>query len=284
VRRELKAGVLGLGVLALLGVVALAARGGHPTGNGRVSERQVPPEVESSLLTLMVVFYAVLFVALVIAAFRYRQSWREPDSNWLRNFATVVAVMTLLTVGYWAIARLAKTPTDERAAIAREQRIPKLTERRVGPRHATFNWPLALSVVGLVLVGGTVVFLRARRSRPTNFRRSVAEDLADAVGTTIEDLRRERDARRAVIAAYANMERVLASHGFARQGAEAPFEYLARILGGLNVRESAVRSLTQLFEYAKFSVHEIDSAMKEEAIAALEDVRTDLRGKEMLAA
>jgi hypothetical protein len=284
VKRELKAGVLGLGVLALLGVVALAARGGHPTGSGRVSERRVPPEVESSFVTLMVVVYGVLIVALVIAAFRYRQSWREPESNWLRNFAIIAAVMTILTLGYWSIARLAPTPTDERASIAREQRIPKLPERPVGVRHAKFNWPLALSVVGLVLVGGTVVFLRARRSPPPNVRRSVEEDLAQAVGTTIEDLRRERDARRAVIAAYANMERVLASHGFARRGAETPFEYLARILGGLNVRESAVRSLTQLFEYAKFSVHEIDSAMKEEAIAALEDVRTDLRRKEMLAA
>jgi hypothetical protein len=45
-----------------------------------------------------------------------------------------------------------------------------------------------------------------------------------------------------------------------------------------------VRSLTQLFEYAKFSAHEIDSGMKEQAIDALEDVRDDLRREEILAA
>ena len=38
----------------------------------------------------------------------------------------------------------------------------------------------------------------------------------------------------------------------------------------------SVLDLTQLFERAKFSPHEIDAAMKEESIAALEAVREDL--------
>jgi hypothetical protein len=80
------------------------------------------------------------------------------------------------------------------------------------------------------------------------------------------------------------MERMLGAHGHARRRAEAPFEYLARILRELNVRESSVRSLTRLFEYAKFSRHEIDAGMKEEAITALLAVRDDLRSEERAAA
>jgi hypothetical protein len=135
-----------------------------------------------------------------------------------------------------------------------------------------------------VLAGGTIVFLRMRPTPPPRSGATLEEDLAEAVDTTIEDLRHERDARRAVIAAYANMESVLASHGLERLRAETPLEYLARILRALEVRENAVRSLTQLFEYAKFSAHEIDAAMKEEAIGALEDIRDDLRREEVLAA
>jgi hypothetical protein len=42
------------------------------------------------------------------------------------------------------------------------------------------------------------------------------------------------------------------------------------------VRAPAVKDLTELFERAKFSTHEIDQPMKERAIAALVSVREDL--------
>jgi hypothetical protein len=154
----------------------------------------------------------------------------------------------------------------------------------VPARAAEFSWLLALSIGGLIVVGATIVYLRSRRSRPPTTRTTVEEDLAHAVESSIDDLRSEPDARRAVIAAYANMERVLATHGLERRRPEAPFEYLARVLSRLDVRESAVRTLTRLFEYAKFSPHEIDAGMKSDAIAALEEIRDDLRRSEALAA
>jgi uncharacterized membrane protein len=285
VARELKAGLLGLAIVSLLVVVAFAARGGHPTGDAEVTERSVPHAVENTFVTLILVVYAIMVVAVLIAAFRYRGSWQEPQSDWLRNFIVIFALMSLIGVAYWALSSRPPGNLPQVGSLARNQKIPELTERsRVPPRHAEFNWPLAVSVVVLVLVGGTVVYLRLRRPDPPQARATVEEDLAEAVETTIEDLRRERDARRAVIAAYANMERVLALHGFERRRAETPFEYLVRILRRLDVRESAVRSLTELFEYAKFSAHDIDSGMKEKAIDALEDVRDDLRREEVLAA
>jgi len=77
---------------------------------------------------------------------------------------------------------------------------------------------------------------------------------------------------------------VLASHGLPRKREEVPYEYLARVLTALQVRESAVRTLTELFEYAKFSPHEIDPAMKEHAIESLVAVREDLQVTRELAA
>ena len=80
-----------------------------------------------------------------------------------------------------------------------------------------------------------------------------------------------------MIAAYARMEGVLARHGHARDPAETPFEYLSRILLSLQVGGSAVRELTELFERAKFSAHDIDDTMKERAISSLLSVRDALR-------
>ena len=63
-----------------------------------------------------------------------------------------------------------------------------------------------------------------------------------------------------------------------------PYEYLARVLRVLQVSESSVRSLTELFEYAKFSPHEIDETMKEQAIESLVAVKKDLELRQELAA
>jgi Domain of unknown function (DUF4129) len=284
-QRELKAGALGVALVGLLLVVTFAARGARPGGEAEFVERSVPRAVENTLITLLTVTWGLLILAAIILAFRHRQTWREPDSHWLRNFAIVSTFMTLVIVGYWSISRRPANEAQRDGSVARELKIPEITKRgKIPPRDAEFNWPLAVSFVCLVLAGGTVVYLRLRRTPPAGPRATVEEDLAQTLDTTIEDLRRERDARRAVIAAYANMEKVLASHGFERRRAETALEYLGRILRGLAVRESAVRSLTRLFQYAKFSAHPIDAAMKEEAITALENVRDDLRRDEALAA
>jgi hypothetical protein len=94
---------------------------------------------------------------------------------------------------------------------------------------------------------------------------------------TLDDLRRERDPRRAVIAAYARMERSLGGYGLPRRPAEAPLEYLGRVLAELAGSAAAARRLTRLFERAKFSEHAIDVKMKVDAIDAVVAVRDELR-------
>jgi Domain of unknown function (DUF4129) len=93
---------------------------------------------------------------------------------------------------------------------------------------------------------------------------------------TLDDLRAERDPRRAVIGAYARLERTFAAHDVAREPSETPREYVDRALDRLGVSAFAVRRLTQLYERAKFSPHEIDAAMKDDAIDALAGLREEL--------
>jgi hypothetical protein len=100
--------------------------------------------------------------------------------------------------------------------------------------------------------------------------------VAEALGDMIAELRAERDPRRAVIRAYSGMERTLGARGLPRHAYEAPFEYLERILTGVQASAHSVGRLTNLFERARFSEHTIDAQMKDEAIDALVALRGQL--------
>jgi hypothetical protein len=100
--------------------------------------------------------------------------------------------------------------------------------------------------------------------------------MVSALDASLDGLRAERDPRRAVIAAYARLERVLGDARRPRRPPEAPLEYLARVLTELPVSAPAVQRLTDLFEWAKFSPHRVDPVMKDQAIEALQRVRDDL--------
>lgn len=283
-----RAGALALLIFGFLVLVTLAASGGRPTLHGHLAERPVPNTLQDSWVTLLTITYAVVIVGVLLTVFRRRRGWQDPGSHWLRNYCIILVFMVLFTgIGYFVIThghfreRLQKQQAQQGQTHTRRP-VPL---KALPARHAHFQWPLALGLGALVLLGGVwVVVRRDRRPEPGFPEESVEEELARAIGSTIDELRQERDARRAVIAAYANMERILASHGLARGRAEVPYEYLARVLGVLQVSESSVRSLTELFEYAKFSPHEIDQTMKDQAIESLVAVKKDLELREELAA
>ena len=284
----MKASALALLIFGFLVLVTLAASGGRPTLHGHLAARPVPNTLQDSWVTLLTITYAVVIVGVLLTLFRRRRGWQDPGSHWLRNYCIILVIMALVTgIGYFVIThghfreRLQKQQAQQ--GQTRTRRLAPL--KALPARHAHFQWPLAFGLVALVLLGGVwVVVRRDRGPEPRINEESIEEELARAIGSTIDDLRRERDARRAVIAAYANMERILGSHGLARGRAEVPFEYLARVLRVLQVSETSIRSLTELFEYAKFSPHEIDETMKKQAIDSLVAVKDDLELGQELAA
>jgi uncharacterized membrane protein YhaH (DUF805 family) len=286
------AGAVALLIFGFLALVTLAAAGGRPLWHGQQSARPVPHTVQDSVITLVAIAYAVPVIALLVMVFRRWHRWNTPDSHWLRNSLASLAVMGMITgIGYLALTnghlRERGQALFQQARQGQAQPPGKSSGGAQPPeRAAHFQWPLALGLGGLVLLAGVWILVKRHRRlpEPISAEETVEQELAQAIGSTIDDLRGERDARRAVIAAYANMERILALHDLARRRAEVPHEYLARVLRLLNVRESAARELTELFEYARFSDHEVDLAMKESAIEALVVVKEDLEGAGELAA
>jgi hypothetical protein len=267
--------IVGAGVLlaVLLVVVALASRG--QLGGERSADAALRPALPPGVFAY--VYAGLLGLAVVaIPCFFYVYARETPYSRARRRRARMAP---FVLVAFAAVALLLGTRWGDeiRAALGELQ---FWTDGPSGRRGTTATppapeWTTTVVVSSVLALGaGSAVAWRVARRRLR--RPSLAETISDVLDQTLDDLREERDPRRAIILAYARMEAVLERSGVPRRESEAPLEYVARILLELDVTEAPVRALTDLFERAKFSRHAIDAPMKERAIDALETIRAEL--------
>lgn len=136
---------------------------------------------------------------------------------------------------------------------------------------------LTLALVIVVALGVLIVVMALRwrvLDAPTGVDGSDRRTaVARAVDLSLDALRGEPDPRRAVIAAYAAMERSLSGAGYGRHRSEAPLEYLHRVIAAPTSVGEEVRTITLLFQHAKFSQHAVEEAMRSRAIEALARIR-----------
>jgi len=267
-------------VLALIAVVAVAATGSTPSG----SSASRPPS-ESLLDTLFTLFLIAILAGGVLLVYGLTQRnaiAREVATGRYRRFSLVslLVFMAIFTAfAYRGLTHWTGSETEEGdPAFPGQAPVPTTPEQPLAPYHPSVSWlPIAL-VVGLVVAAGVAYVVAERRARRRGGPEvELAEQLALVLDDTLDDLRAEADPRRAIIAAYARLEQVLAANGVGRHPAETSEEYLQRILTGLTLHSGAAERLTALYTRAKFSQHEVDATMKEEAISALEQVRDELR-------
>ncbi len=133
------------------------------------------------------------------------------------------------------------------------------------------DWAIAAVTWLAIAAALAVAIRRMRRRRPADAAVDEVGDgmAADVPDLDLEGLRGEPDARRAVIASYALMERVMAGRELGRERSEAPLEYLGRMTATGFARIGALGRLTRLYARARFSTHPIDPAMKAEAVDAV---------------
>lgn len=275
------------GILVAIALVAIAARGS--TSSGEAGARRPSDTLLDILLSFYIVVLAagaVLFAYLLLL--RRRALAEQGRSGLARDWRNWVGVAVIVG-GLLLVAR----NLPERR-LGGEDLLPQapvgggVATRQPGddvyePEFAWIPVLVTLGLVGLAVLGAWWSGRARRRARGERAFNPFALELAVAVDLSLDDLRAEPDPRRAVIAAYARLERVLASHELPRRPAEAPLEYLERMLAEVSVGAPAARALTQLFERAKFSQHAVGPEMKEQAITALERVRDDLLAARALA-
>jgi hypothetical protein len=244
-----------------------------------------PEDYAGDALLVGFVLLAVLPFVVPLIRRRRRRRFPEPDPDLepvrLPWWGRVLRALAIAAVVFLALLLLSLFPGSERADESAEPR-PMPTGPETSPQPTDpgglppVHWwgILLLALVGLA-AAAAVWRLRDPRVEEDP---EEPDELVAAVELSLEDLEHEPDPRRAVIRAYARMERALDAYGLARRPSETALEYLARALTSLRVGRASVERLTALFERAKFSRHEIDGSMKAEALAALSSLRDELSG------
>jgi Domain of unknown function (DUF4129) len=271
---------LGAGVTALLVVAGLASHGRPLSSGGGAGPTAT---FFDYVATTLGIFCLVMLGVVIWALFSERTKGtpvRRSNWNLLSYFVTLAgaAVIASLLMHTGFEQRLRKAAD----AFAKRQQSGQVQAGQTAGknvRNARIRWDEVAIVV--VLLGGTaVVLLASRRTkrapRQWRFGRR-GEAVSLALDESLDDLRADPDLRRAIVAAYARMERALESIGLGRHPSEAPFEYVGRALASLETSAEAAERLTTLFEWAKFSHHEPEPHMRDEAIDALVAVRDELR-------
>jgi hypothetical protein len=280
----LRTAVLVAGLLALVGVVAVAAAGRGPAAGESRPSADAPTLFLDYVSTLALLLIPLGAILIVVSAFVRRAYAVKTETASHSNRTLIVGILLGLLVIPILGSRLGWTGWRESEGTGAKTTTPATTTKdskgkarpAVSRYQPQFRW-LPILLLGSVFVAfigaaGVLVYRRRYASPPP----PVAEVLSEVLGETLDDLRNEPDPRKAVIRAYARMERTLAARGLPREPFEAPLEYLARILGAVQASAHSVRRLTGLFERARFSPHEIDARMKNEAIDALSGLRAEL--------
>ena len=268
----------------LLLVVALASR---PEAGGGGAPLSANP---ARLLLDIGVYLFVVLIALTLLVIIWAL-WPRPNEEMpalpprrRRVLSTVLTTIMLVGLAVWLRSTGRLGPRQGLTLGAGAGSPPALAgQGRAGAAAAGFDW-LAAAIVVAVLIAAAVLawwFLRPRRPAGGLSLARLQAVLDDA----IDDVLGEADPRRAVIAAWARLERVLARYGVSRHDSEAPFEYAARagaeLAAQLGVEGGWLEQLAGLFEWARFSTHDVTPAMREEALTGLVAVRDGLRLAEL---
>jgi len=278
----------GIALTALLALVALASRAHRPGGGSGGGRGHVPALLLEyvAVMGLIAVLVGGAVMAWSAATVRQKKALAGPTS-WRRTLTGLAAGLIVLLVAV-VLTRHLTQPSGQRprgptglAAPWRAVNAQRAKlQRQAAPQRSDRGWLTAL-VLGSVLLGGTFA-IAAAISHRRKHREEIDDEIAlaraldEVLADTLDDLRAERDPRKAVIETYARMERAFAAYRVPRDPAETSLEYVSRVLDSLSISALAVRRLTLLFELAKFGTHAIDTRMKAEAIEAPATLRAEL--------
>ncbi len=285
----------GAALTALLAFVAIASRAHRPGGGTGGGDAHAPTLIGDYVATIALIIMPVGAVIVVWGlANRRRQQRLSGKTDWRRTLVAVAFISALLSVAVFAAEKRQESQQERGNAGATALAGPlgptglrqRLKPRAETPPHrAEWSWlpvlVLGSLLLGIVVTTGIAVAHGRRNREALDEEAQLARALDDVLSDSLDDLRAERDPRKAVIRAYARMEKTFGAYGVPREEHETPLEYVARVLDSLRVSSFAVRRLVQLFERAKFSPHTIETSMKDDAIEALAGLRAELEHDSM---
>jgi hypothetical protein len=278
--------LLGAALLALLALVAAVSRVHHVPG-GHAGSHAAPTGIGDYVVTIFLIVILAGAGALLYVWFSEREAIAMTRAaRGKKGTYRALAFLLLLALIAVSLPRLHFLQSFHRKADSQGKIHPgrhvKPKRKPLGPRAETppkFEWlPVFVATGAGMAILGYIGLRTIRRSRGQLLEREILERKFESLlDETLDDLYAQKDPRKAIIAAYARMERLFGSAGLARHPYEAPLEYLGRALGEVRASGAALGRLTGLFQRAKFSAHDVDESMRSDAIEALTQVRDELR-------
>jgi hypothetical protein len=224
----------------------------------------------------------------------------------LRRYVPLLAVGLLLVAA--AVAALLATPqirpvTPEHLKLPTPQvsigtapvgAPPKLADPTIKPPGdggvKLPEWLLGIAQVLCVAVVMAAVMLvlwlllrnglRARRRKLPERSETTPvprEDVLAAVDVGLAELDdSDADPRRAVIACWVRLEQAAAAAGTPRAPGDTSTDLVGRLLSEHQVSALALYELAEVYRLARYATHTVDSAMRDQARAALRQLRTEL--------
>jgi Domain of unknown function (DUF4129) len=266
-------------------------------GPGERLMPQLPDAVAYALLGLFALGGVAVLAVLFPRGVRFRRK-KKPDEFQLyqepQKFSpgvfVVLILATLIPIGlivylYWSGWEPfgKEQGLQQQAPLIHVEPLPREAPTEKPAAEAPgFTWTLfilaALGGLGMLGVGAWVLFgdRLERWWYGVTLDDEARQALLAAVEISLDDLLREPDPRRAVIACYRRLEHVLGQHGLPRAPWQTPLEYLHAVLRRFHPPAMLLRGLTTLFELAKFSAHTLGESEKHLAIDALRQVKAAL--------
>lgn len=279
-------------VVALTGAITVSAMAGaaplsHSTPVNTVSAR-APVDALFVLAAGAGLLALAPFVALLASARRRKDDEPEfaiesPRIHWVWK---VVAIALPLALGAALITAAILGTRNGSPKGTRLGQPPPLAdshalERGHGTSASPFvllswvPWTIAVIVLLAVVAGALLLVHRGSWTADRALDQTATRTAIDAA---LDALDLSGDPRRAVIAAYAAMERTLADCGVSRLPAETPREYLRRLLVDAGGAEPDARTLTGLFEEACFSWRPVSEQARDAALVALRSLQAGMGG------
>ena len=136
---------------------------------------------------------------------------------------------------------------------------------------------LALLLAVVVVLAIRVIRRRRRAAPPESARTAPGRALlTDHRAAHQARMLREGSPREAIIAAWLDLERLVAAAGIPRRPSETSSELVVRVLDDREVPAAALTDLAALFREARFSTHEPTEALRERAAGDLDAVHAAL--------
>lgn len=293
-----RAGILAL-LAPLLATVAVGSRATLGATGGPEADRIRLPvgalAVPGVLAVLAVLAGLGLLAAVVRPVRRRRRDPEQPDwvyepppTTWTEKVALLLGLVVFVvavTAAAWLAVRHQEPAPAEPApatgfpAAPAPPSNPGSRQSPPGNPQPT-SWPWLLAGVALLTVGAGLLARWAVRHpvSSTVAQRPAADQLVESLDASTGELLAATAPRQAILAAYARMERALIAAGAGRQRHETALEYLDRLLVRHELEPAPLQHLTDLFELARFSNHQVTEAMRDDALAALATISADVRG------